>query len=105
MLFGVERRLDRGLGDTVLAADQLDEHRVRRIASQRHRIVEPGNTGGHRIARLAARARGNAGNADLAADDVGEVGAVGRQKFQQAGANRTKSGDTEFEGFHGGDGY
>ena len=101
----VERRLDRCLGDAVLAADQLDEHRVRRIASQRDRIIEPGNSGGRRIARLAARACGNAGNADFAADDVGEVGAVGRQKFQQAGANRTKSGDTEGEGFHGGDGY
>ena len=52
--------------------------------------------------RWFLRACGNAGNADFPADDISEVGAVNRQKFQQAGANRTKSGDTEGEGFHGG---
>ena len=41
VLAGVQRRFDGSLGDAVLAADQLDEHLDRRIACERHGIVEP----------------------------------------------------------------
>ena len=86
--------------DTLRAANQFNEHIDAGIGRERHRIVEPLIAVDRNVANLVAAPRRNAGDADFTSDDVREVRAVRREKFQQAATDRANSGYTEFKGFH-----
>ena len=98
MLAGADRRLDRGAGDAVGAADQLHEKVVAGIARQRHRVVEPGKGRHVDAAVLAAGARRHAGDRKRPAGAHRKVVAVALQHAHERRADGSESRKTNAQG-------
>ena len=93
-----ERRLDRGIGHAIRAADQFDKDIDVGRARQRHGIAEPGKAGEIDVARLVAALRRDRGDSDMAPRSRRQSGGLTVEKLDERGADGAKAGDAETQG-------
>ena len=92
-----QRRFDGRFRHPVRAADQLDEHPNRRIARERHGVVEPAQAVGLDAAVLILAARRHPDDAQLTADPLLETVLVVLEQVEQACPDGAKAGDAQGE--------